>query len=112
LHPYAFGSWPSVAGPAGETTIVNQIEARPVERDFGVIPAVAGIPSPPVAGPVIYVIAADRGSRRMRVRKASRIRSGPKVVSLRLHNVTQVQPSALDHETGPRIIHVAAHSGR
>ena len=110
--PYGYGSWPLIGGAAGplvENTIVNQVGASSDGPGPGGVPAVAGVPSPPVAAPVVYVITADRSPPRMRVRKDFQIRPGPKVVSLYGHKATPLQldaSGAPSFGTGPRIIHV------
>jgi hypothetical protein len=110
--PYGYGSWPLIGGAAGplvKTTIVNQVGASSDSRGSGGVPAVAGIPSPPVAAPVVYVITADRSPPRMCVRKDFQIRPGPKVASLYGHEATPLQHDASgapSFGTGPRIIHV------
>ncbi len=110
--PYGFSSWsPLATDPAVETTIINQVGASPEGPGLGGGPVVAGIPSPPVADPVIYVIGADHGSRRAGGRKYARARPGPKMVSMRPHGVGQLQPRASGHGAGPRVIHVTAPSG-
>ena len=110
--PYGYSSWPLSRGPAGpivETTIVNQIGASSDGPSSGGVPAVAGIPSPPVAAPAVYVITADRSPRRMRVRKDFYVRPGPKVVSLYGYDATPLQLDASGAPrswTVPRIVHV------
>src|SRR3954466_7310466 len=85
---------PLATDPAVETTIINQVGASPEGPGLGGGPIVAGIPSPPVADPVIYVIGADHGSRRAGGRKYARARPGPQMVSMRPHGVGQLQPHA------------------
>jgi hypothetical protein len=110
--PYGFGSRsPLATDPAVETTIINQVGASPEGPGLGGGPVIAGIPSPPVADPVIYVIGADHGSWRAGGRKYARARPGPKMVSMRPHGVGQLQPRASGHGAGPRVIHVTAPSG-
>ncbi len=109
--PYRYGSWPLIPAGGGhvvETTIVNQIGVSSEDPPSGV-PSVAGIPSSPVAAPVVYVITADRSPRRMRTRKDFHVRPGPRVVSLYGQNATPLQldaSGAPSPGTGPRIIHV------
>ena len=112
--PYGYGSWPLIraaASPLVETTIINQVGASSDGPGPGGVPAVAGVPSPPVAAPVVYVITADRSPRRMRVRKDFHVRPGPKAVSLYGHDATPLQLDASGAPSfgiGPRIVHVTA----
>src|SRR3954470_10083662 len=109
-YGYGYGSRPLLGetGAVVENTILNQVGAAPEGFGASGIATAPGISASPVAGPVIYVIAPDRVSRRDRA--AMQARSGLRVVALRPAGAQTLQPDI--SEAGPRIVSVSAPYGR
>ena len=105
-YGYGYSSWPllGATGAAVENVVVNQVGAAPDDPAPSGVQTAFGISAPPVAGPVVYVIAPDRPARRGRA--ARHQRSVLKVVALRPTGVEPLQPNAPG--AGPRVVSVRA----